>query len=73
VKKRSDIIRANIGSLIYEQQIYQNADNDHMMDKIQAKIDKLRSQLFSVEEEEKKIKIEEEKFMDEFQEASKTS
>lgn len=54
-KRNSAEIRLSIGSLIYEQQIYQNTDNDEMMDRTQAKIDNLRCELLSVEKEEKKI------------------
>lgn len=57
--KRSESIRQSIGSLIYEQQLYQNAGNDEMIDKIQDKIDNLRSKLLSVEEEERSSKTEE--------------
>lgn len=54
-KRSSAEIRQSIGSLIYEQQIYQNTDNDQMMDRIQTQIENLRCELLSVEEEEKKI------------------
>lgn len=51
--KRSDRIRADIGKLTYELQLFQQADNDEAMDRTQAKIDKLRSQLMLEEEKEK--------------------
>lgn len=53
--KRSDEIRSSIGKLTYELTLYQASDNDAAMDGIQAKIEKLRSKLLSVEEEENKI------------------
>jgi hypothetical protein len=52
-RKRSDVIRANIGSLMYELQLYQQADNDAAMDRVQAKIDELRRQLMLEEGKEK--------------------
>lgn len=55
MKKRSEQIREAIGGLIYEQQLFQQAENDSAIDVVQERIDKLRSQLLSVEEDEKKI------------------
>lgn len=53
MKKRSEQIRSNIGALMYEQQLFQNAGNDLGVDKTEERINTLRSQLLSVEEEEK--------------------
>jgi hypothetical protein len=50
MKKRSDVIRESIGTLIYEQTI---CSSDEMQDNLQTKIDKLRSKLKLVEEDEK--------------------
>lgn len=50
MKQSGAAIRSEIGKLIYEQQLYQNSDNDQMMDKIQTKIDTLRSKLMLVEQ-----------------------
>jgi hypothetical protein len=52
MKKRSEDIRKNIGSLIYEQQLFQQAGNDDAVERTDGKIQKLRSQLLLVEQEE---------------------
>lgn len=49
MKKRSDDIRHAIGTLVYEQQVYQSNGNDEQHDILQKRIDKLRKTLIEVE------------------------
>lgn len=52
IKQNAANIRNEIGKLIYEQQLYQNSENDTMLDQIEGKITSLRSKLLLVEQEE---------------------
>lgn len=54
MKKRSDVIREDIGHLMYEMQVFQNAGNDEAVQRCENAINKLRSKILLVEDDERK-------------------
>jgi hypothetical protein len=50
-RERNQKIRATIGNLTYEQQLYLNRGNDYQVERIQIVIDGLRSKLRTVDED----------------------
>lgn len=54
MKKRSDQIIEDIGHLLYEMQVFQNAGNDEAVERCELAINKLRSKILLVEDDERK-------------------